>query len=211
MPRPSGRVVPVGLSSSRIRNEAVGHSVRPWPDVPDHVGRVTSTARSRRTRVIAVARRKERLKELADRLERVTAEPCDVTDEDATQEVLRRAQAAFGDIDILLNNVGINEPGSAETETTESFRRVLETNVVAAFTIRRHVGQGMLARGSGSIINLGSVFGLKGVADAPTGYAISKAATRPHLATGGTVVRLRRPCQRHRPRAVPQRDERLLQ
>lgn len=127
-------------------------------------------------RVIAVARRKERLKELADRLERVTAEPCDVTDEGAMQEVIRRAHAAFGGIDILLNNAGINEPGSAETEGTESFRRVLETNVVAVFTISRQVGQGMLARGSGSIINLGSVFGLKGVADAPTGYAVSKAA-----------------------------------
>jgi NAD(P)-dependent dehydrogenase (short-subunit alcohol dehydrogenase family) len=127
-------------------------------------------------RVIAVARRKERLEELAGRLDHVTAEPCDVTDESATREVVRRAHATFGGIDILLNNAGISEAGSAETETTESFRRVLETNVVAAFTISRQVGQGMLARGSGSIINLGSLFGLKGVADAPTGYAVSKAA-----------------------------------
>jgi NAD(P)-dependent dehydrogenase (short-subunit alcohol dehydrogenase family) len=130
--------------------------------------------------VITVARRDGLLRELADRLgpERVTVEACDVTDGQATQQVVSRAVASLRGIDILVNNAAIIEPGpgTAEAESTETFRRVIETNVVAVFTVSRQVGAAMLARGSGSVINLGSLFGFRGVADAPTGYAVSKAA-----------------------------------
>jgi NAD(P)-dependent dehydrogenase (short-subunit alcohol dehydrogenase family) len=156
------------------------------PDLTDRVALVTGASGALGARaaqamhaagahVIAAGRSRDRLADVA-RLDRVTIEVCDLTDEQATAAMVQRSREKFGRIDVLINNAGISEPGSAQTEATESFRRVLETNVVAAFTLSRQVGQLMLDRGAGSIINVGSVFGVKGVADAPTGYAVSKAA-----------------------------------
>jgi NAD(P)-dependent dehydrogenase (short-subunit alcohol dehydrogenase family) len=126
--------------------------------------------------VVAVGRNRQSLLSLTDGLPRVRVESCDVTDEAATDRLVAECLTAFGGIDILVNNAGITEPGPALAESTASFRRVLETNVVAPFTLSRQVGAAMVERGSGSIVNIGSIFGLKGVADAPTGYAVSKAA-----------------------------------
>jgi NAD(P)-dependent dehydrogenase (short-subunit alcohol dehydrogenase family) len=126
--------------------------------------------------VIAVARRAGPLAEVASRLDRVVAEPGDVTDEDGTAALVRRVLDRFGRIDVLVNSAGITEGGADDAGTTAGFRRVLETNVTASYTLSRQVGTAMLERGSGSIINLGSLFGVKGVAAAPTGYAVSKAA-----------------------------------
>jgi NAD(P)-dependent dehydrogenase (short-subunit alcohol dehydrogenase family) len=126
--------------------------------------------------VIAVGRRPDPLRELAARFERVVADPCDITDEDGTAAVVQRALDRFGRIDVLVNNAGVSEGGADDAGTTVGFRRVLETNVTAVYTLSRQAGAAMLARGTGSIINLGSLFGVKGVADAPTGYAVSKAA-----------------------------------
>jgi NAD(P)-dependent dehydrogenase (short-subunit alcohol dehydrogenase family) len=126
--------------------------------------------------VIAVGRRPHPLRELAARFERVVADPCDITNEEGTAAVVQRALDRFGRIDVLVNNAGVSEGGAGDAGTTVGFRRVLETNVTAVYTLSRQAGAAMLARGTGSIINLGSLFGVKGVADAPTGYAVSKAA-----------------------------------
>jgi NAD(P)-dependent dehydrogenase (short-subunit alcohol dehydrogenase family) len=126
--------------------------------------------------VIAVGRRPEPLGELAGRFERVVADPCDITDEDGTAAVVQRALDRFGRIDVLVNNAGVSEAGADDAGSTAGFRRVLETNVTATYTFSRQAGAAMLARGAGSIINLGSLFGVKGVVGAPAGYAVSKAA-----------------------------------
>jgi hypothetical protein len=126
--------------------------------------------------VVAIGRRPGPLRDLADRYERVSTDPCDITDEEGTAAVVQRALDRFGHIDGLVNNAGVSEAEADDAGTTAGFRRVLETNVTAAYTLSRQAGAVMLARGAGSIINLGSLFGVKGVADAPTGYAVSKAA-----------------------------------
>ena len=126
--------------------------------------------------VIAVRRRPEPLGELAGRFERVVADPCDITDEEGTAAVVQRALDRSGRIDVLVNNAGVSEAGADDAGSTAGFRRVLETNVTATYTLSRQAGAAMLARGAGSIINLGSLFGVKGVVGAPAGYAVSKAA-----------------------------------
>jgi NAD(P)-dependent dehydrogenase (short-subunit alcohol dehydrogenase family) len=138
--------------------------------------RAVSVLRAAGADVIAVSRRPEPLAGLAARLGGVIAEPCDVTDETGMAAVVRRGLDRFGRIDVLVNNAGISEAGAEDAGTVAGFRRVLETNVIAVYALSRQVGAAMLERGSGSIINLGSLFGVKGVDAAPTGYAVSKAA-----------------------------------
>ncbi len=75
-----------------------------------------------------------------------------------------------------MNNAGIWAEGPGESETTEQFRHVIETNLIAVFTLTRLVAADMLARGSGSIINISSLNSLKGVPEAPASYSASKAA-----------------------------------
>ena len=138
--------------------------------------RTVATMAAAGAHVVATGRTESSIREAVVGLERARAVTCDITDEASTQALVDECLAQHGRIDVLVNNAAITEPGDAMSSTTGSFRRVLETNVVATFTLSRQVGAGMVERGAGSIINVGSIFGGKGVADAATGYAVSKAA-----------------------------------
>jgi NAD(P)-dependent dehydrogenase (short-subunit alcohol dehydrogenase family) len=120
------------------------------------------------------ARREERLRELAHELGcayRVT----DVTVESDRSALVEATVALYGGVDVLVNNAGIASSRPAEEESTDGFRRVLETNLVAPFALAREVAMHMLARGRGSIVNVASVLGLVGVGQVPdAAYAASK-------------------------------------
>lgn len=97
----------------------------------------------------------------------------DVTDEQSWQTLVGRAEAEFGGIDILVNNAGILLfKAIAETEKQE-FERVLSVNLVGSFLGVKIVGARMAARGSGSIVNISSVDGMKG-ANGLAAYCSSK-------------------------------------
>jgi NAD(P)-dependent dehydrogenase (short-subunit alcohol dehydrogenase family) len=125
--------------------------------------------------VVLIARRKDRLAEVAASLTRTSQEALDVRDEEAVEAAVRRILSEHGRIDVLVNNAGIWAPGPGESESTSQFRDVIETNLTALFTVTRHVAQGMLARAAGSIINISSINGLKGVSASPASYSASKA------------------------------------
>jgi NAD(P)-dependent dehydrogenase (short-subunit alcohol dehydrogenase family) len=67
--------------------------------------------------------------------------------------------------DVLVNNAGISSIAPAETIDVQTFRRVLEVNLVAPFLLARTFGKVMLQRRSGCIVNVASIAGLAGVAD----------------------------------------------
>jgi len=106
----------------------------------------------------------------------------DVTDSARVTEVADALAAAHGRIDILVNNAGIalSEIPAEEMED-DRWRRVLDVNLNGSFWCARAFGRHMLAAGSGSIVNVGSMSGL--IVNRPQGqahYNASKAAVH-HL------------------------------
>lgn len=104
------------------------------------------------------------------------ADVADVTREDAVTAVVARAQARFGAIDVLHNNVGVAVMGDAVELPLEIWRRALDLNVTGAFLACKHVLPGMLAAGRGSIVNVSSTASLQ-INDYPyPAYQAAKAA-----------------------------------
>jgi NAD(P)-dependent dehydrogenase (short-subunit alcohol dehydrogenase family) len=125
--------------------------------------------------VIGVARRTERLEELAKEAKSIVPWACDVTDDAQCVALIDGCLARYGRIDVLVNNAGGSNVIAAELETPEMFRSLLELNLVAPFRLAHLVAPSMLQRASGSIINVASIVGLVGIGRMPqAGYAASK-------------------------------------
>ncbi|WP_173133022.1 SDR family oxidoreductase [Kibdelosporangium persicum] len=110
-------------------------------------------------RVIASARRAGKLRELADELgERVLPLELDVTDRAAVYAAVANLPAEFKDVDVLVNNAGLAlgiEP--AHRADQDEWDRMIDTNCKGLATCTRAVLPGMVARGRGHVINIGSV------------------------------------------------------
>jgi len=87
----------------------------------------------------------------------------DVSDEDEVRALADGVRDRFGRADVLVNNAGISLLVPAEQTTAEAWRRVLEVNLTGPFLLCREFGAPMLAAGSGSIVNVASIAGLRGV------------------------------------------------
>ncbi|HKN90080.1 MAG TPA: glucose 1-dehydrogenase [Acidimicrobiia bacterium] len=126
-------------------------------------------------RVVAAARRRDRLDRLTKELERATAVACDVADDAQCRHLIDTTLELYGRIDVLVNNAGVTVVNPAETETPETFRRVLDVNLTGAFVLGQLAGKHMLEAGRGSIVNITSILGLVGVGQIPMGsYAAGK-------------------------------------
>jgi 3alpha(or 20beta)-hydroxysteroid dehydrogenase len=97
----------------------------------------------------------------------------DVTDADAWASVVQTATDRFGGVDILVNNAGIHRLAPLVEETRADFERVLAVNLIGPFLGMQAVVDPMVARGGGSIVNISSMAGLKGL-PAHSAYAASK-------------------------------------
>lgn len=99
----------------------------------------------------------------------------DVTRGEEIAAAVREVERALGPIDVLVNNAGITLEKKTLEVTDEEWERVLATNVTSMFRCARAVAPGMIERGRGKIINVGSMYGVIGVPRfAP--YCASKAA-----------------------------------
>jgi gluconate 5-dehydrogenase len=109
---------------------------------------------------------------------RVEGRVCDVTNPEEVQAVVDATIAAFGRVDILINNAGISWGERPETMPFEKFRKVLDTNLNGAFLFSQCAGREMLKAGRGSIINISSTAAFKSAVHGPhyAGYVASKAA-----------------------------------
>jgi 3(or 17)beta-hydroxysteroid dehydrogenase len=101
----------------------------------------------------------------------------DVTDEDGWTRVVELTVATFGRLDTLVNAAGIAIFADIERITLEDWRRTNAVNSEGVFLGCRAAIRAMKASGGGSIINISSVAGLIGEADAPA-YCASKGAVR---------------------------------
>ncbi len=93
---------------------------------------------------------------------------------DDAQQLIDDVVAAFGTIDVLINNAGITRDTLLMRMTEEQWDEVINTNLKSAFNLTKAVQRPMLKARSGSIINMSSVVGVKGNAG-QANYAASKA------------------------------------
>lgn len=127
-------------------------------------------------RLALVARSADALADVARQCQAAGADaaafPCDVTDAHAVEALADAVAEWAGVPDVVVNNAGLFEPGGVLDTSPEAFRRQLDVNVVSAFLVTRAVLAGMLARGSGRIVMMGSVASVRGY---PSGAAYGAA------------------------------------
>jgi hypothetical protein len=122
-----------------------------------------------------VARRKDRLDDLAAEHPAIAAAVCDVADDDALAALVAETLERHGRIDVLVNNAGISDgPVDAIGEDPGLFRRVVDVDLTAPFLLSALVAPAMVANGGGSVVNITSIHGL--VAAAPNNQAAYVAA-----------------------------------
>jgi 3-oxoacyl-[acyl-carrier protein] reductase len=129
--------------------------------------------------VVLIARRVDRLAAVKAAIEqaggRALAVAADVTDRAAMTAAFDAAEQAFGTVTVLVNNAGVVASGRAVELGEETWRRVLGTNLDAAFFASQEAARRMLAAGKGgAIVNIASILGLR-VAKGVAPYAVSKA------------------------------------
>ena len=100
----------------------------------------------------------------------------DATKMSDVESVVRQTVDRYGRVDILHNNVGINEKGGPVETSEESWDRVMATNVTSMFITCKCVLPIMEEQGSGAIINIGSIAGIRGTGHNYISYSTSKGA-----------------------------------
>jgi len=129
-------------------------------------------------RVVATARKLESLqslqRELGDDLYPLAL---DVTDAQAVRRVTSALPADFSDIEVVVNNAGHDVGGRRlfEEGSAEQWCDIVDTNVQGMIRLTHALVAGMLARGTGHVINMGSIAGLKPYATG-SAYVTSKYA-----------------------------------
>ena len=116
--------------------------------------------------LVLVARREERLRELAAELTSVRPElvvdvqRCDLTDLGAVDAMLARVAETVGDVDVLVNNAGMGDMQLFADASRNKLQRMVDLNVTAPTYLTHALLQGMIARRCGGILNISSGFGL---------------------------------------------------
>ena len=98
----------------------------------------------------------------------------DVSDPDGAKKLFDETIAAFGRVDVLVNNAGITRDGLLLRMKPEDFEAVIATNLTGTFLCMKQAARYMLRAKYGRIINMSSVVGLRGNAG-QVNYAASKA------------------------------------
>lgn len=125
-----------------------------------------------------VAKLESLKKELETEGSEVLALPFDVRDRKAMQDAMNSLTDGWDNIDVLINNAGLSLGDEKEYEgSLDEWDAVIDTNIRALLGMTRMVVPGMVARGRGHIVNIGSIAG-----DTPYGgggvYCASKAAVK---------------------------------
>jgi len=99
----------------------------------------------------------------------------DVTSDDAVRDLLQAVIERFGTLSIVVNNAGLSVPGTVVDITPAQWDEVFSLNVRSAYLVSHHAMPHLLTRGDGSVINISSEAGLKGLKDRAA-YCAAKAA-----------------------------------
>ncbi len=99
----------------------------------------------------------------------------DVADRQAVESMVRTAEAELGPVELLVNNAGISTHGLFQDTDDETWDRTLAVNLTGARNACMAVMPHMISEKRGCIINISSIWGLRG-ASCEVAYACSKAA-----------------------------------
>jgi NAD(P)-dependent dehydrogenase (short-subunit alcohol dehydrogenase family) len=114
----------------------------------------------------------------------------DVTSEPGWQDAVAATVAAFGKLDVLVNNAGISGTYVTDTLSTEAWDRLMDVNAKGVFLGMKHAIPAMEQAGGGAIVNISSVSGFVGQGGIHMGYNASKGAVR--LMTKSAAVQFAR-------------------
>ncbi|MHB8670150.1 MAG: SDR family NAD(P)-dependent oxidoreductase [Acidimicrobiales bacterium] len=117
----------------------------------------------RGARVVAVARRKDRLAATVDACRAHSPESlahaADVSSRPACEEMVRAAETRFGRVDIVVNNAGISVHRNAARTSVDDVERLMAVNFLGPVYVTMAALPGMIERGSGAVVNVTSVAG----------------------------------------------------
>ncbi|MGC1421306.1 MAG: glucose 1-dehydrogenase [Terracidiphilus sp.] len=121
--------------------------------------------------LVLTSRRRESLHEFEAEIRalgrRSVALELDVRNQASIAHMMKEAEAAFGQIHILVNNAGCNVRKPALEVTWDDWNLVLDTNLRGSFFVAQAVARGMIEHNYGRMVNIGSVtsvFGFAGLA-----------------------------------------------
>jgi NADP-dependent 3-hydroxy acid dehydrogenase YdfG len=164
------------------------------------IGEATALALAEHGAAVAlVARRKERLDELAGRIEgmggRVAVIVSDLAQAGQGAAVVQQAVAALGRLDIVVNNAGVMLLGPLVGGDPSDLQRMMDLNVTALMHLSQAALETMKPQRSGHIVNISSVSG-RGASPLSAGYSASK------WAVGGFSEGLRQEAKQDRIRVT---------
>ncbi|MCI6002472.1 MAG: SDR family oxidoreductase [Tenericutes bacterium] len=81
---------------------------------------------------------------------------CDITDENEVKKMVDKVINKYKKIDILVNNSAYTKDSPYEEKTSESFKKILDVNIIGTFLVTKYVGRTMLLNKKGKIINISS-------------------------------------------------------
>jgi NAD(P)-dependent dehydrogenase (short-subunit alcohol dehydrogenase family) len=129
--------------------------------------------------IFAVDRNPDAMSETIEEVRKVGgtihAHACDVTDSAAVAQMVAACTAAFGRIDVLLNNVGGSAPGGPVELSEEAWDAQVDLNLKSVFLACKHVLPVMERQRSGAIVNTASTSGIRWTGSAQVAYAATKA------------------------------------
>ncbi len=112
-------------------------------------------------KIVLASRNQEKLEIVAKEIEAAGGSalvvPVDVTDEDGVIDLFRQTKETFDGVDILVNNAGVSKGSPTDELSLEVWQQVIDVNLTAAFLCSREALKIMKPKGSGRIINIGSV------------------------------------------------------
>lgn len=133
------------------------------------IGRATARALAREgAKLVLTARRVERLEQLAAELTVLGAECIffagDAREESTARSTVAEGLAAFGRIDILINNAGVGTYKSLVETSAEDYDLMMDSNMRSTFLFARHVAPHMITQRDGTILMISSMAGVYGFA-----------------------------------------------
>lgn len=142
------------------------------------IGRAIAAALLREGMSVVICARRQSeidraLSDLRNAGEQVAGQVCDVRDYKQVSALFKFVDNSFGGLDVLINNAGIGLFSNIDDMSPEDWRAVIETNLNSLFYCCHEAVPRLRARGSGYIINIGSLAGKNAFAQG-TAYNASK-------------------------------------